>query len=670
MTGWAHWVGRGTRMLLRLIRPGGGSSLPGLVTLRLSPDFIRTAAMLFAHRIVITGTNGKTSTTHLLSSFLEDSGLKVLYNVEGANLPQGIATTLLEPPRDTLVLEVDEATLELVVNDLSPHWIVITGLFRDQLDRYGEVRTVRERLLRALAKAPSARLLLNADDPLVASLGREQDRFFSLKGLSKLEVPADVPGCPRCKAPLSYSERFYGHLGIYACTVCGFSSPKADYPAEIAPGYFMVNGLALPPLPAYLHPYSAAAAVAAAMAMGHEPHLFAWPAPAWGRGETREVLGHRLVLALVKNPASFSWNLAWLPADQHILQIDDQGADGHDVSWLWDVGYQAALKKVYVTGARSLEILIRLKYLDSVPQAAAFKTARGALGAALQQGQPGASVLILSTYTGLKTIQSLLHNPEERTSEAPTAVLTPPPPHGPGTRTLRLVHLFPEEMGTYGDGGNFAVMQKRLAWRGFGLELVRVGPGDALPTDADFFLLGGGEDQAQERVAPALLGMRGHLAEWVEGGIAGLLVCGGLQLFGESYETPLGIIAGLSLLPLITRAGSTRLVGQMLVESTFVKSPLVGFENHAGYTRIMGGKPLGTVRRGHGNQPHGKGYEGLVHQHVVATYLHGPVLARNPWLADLLIGWALDRRGLGPPEPLDDELEHLALVKWTPGFRQ
>ncbi len=661
MTSLARWVGRSARILLQLTRPGGGSSLPGLMASRISPDFIRATAALFAHRIVITGTNGKTSTTHLLSSFLKDSGLKVLHNAEGANLPQGIATTLLEPPRDTLVLEVDEAALELVINDLLPHWIVITGLFRDQLDRYGEVHTVRERLLRALAKVPAARLLLNADDPLVASLGREQDRFFSLKGLGKLEVPADVPGCPRCKAPLSYSERSYGHLGVYACAACGFSSPKADYPAEIAPGYFMVNGRALPPLPVYLHPYSAAAAVAAAMAMGHEPHLSAWPAAAWGRGETQEVLDRHLVLALVKNPASFSWNLAWLPADRHILQIDDQGADGRDVSWLWDVSYQATLRKAYVTGARSLEMLIRLKYLDPVPQAAAFKTARGALAAALQQGKPGESVLILSTYTGLKTAQSLLHNPEERASEVPTAVLTPPPPHGPGTRILRLVHLFPEEMGTYGDGGNFTVMQKRLAWRGFGLELVRVGPGDALPADADFFLLGGGEDQAQERVAPALSSMRDRLAEWIESGVAGLLVCGGLQLFGESYETPLGIIAGLGLLPLVTRAGSTRLVGRIMVESTFVKSPLVGFENHAGYTRIMRGKPLGTVRTGHGNQPHGAGHEGLVHQHVIATYLHGPVLARNPWLADLLIGWALSRRDLEPLEPLDDELEHLAL---------
>jgi hypothetical protein len=601
-------------------------------------------------------------------------------NEEGANLHQGVAAALLEGPGDALVMEVDEAAFPKLAPALDPHLVIVTGLFRDQLDRFGEVRTTRGHLERAIGALPDARLLLNGDDPLVASLAVPGRSLAFRAALPPMDVPSDMPACPLCGGDLTYSERYYAHLGRYRCEACGFTNPTTPYEATLDEQGLTMDGRTYPPLPPYLHPYSATAALAAARAVGVEPALEAWPNAVGGRGEVRTILDRRVSLALVKNPASMSWNLAQERADAHAFLINDGAADGVDVSWLWDARYPAPLGRVAVGGTRALEFLIRMRYLDPRPEATAFPTLQGALMHAVRGAPAGGSVLVVSTYTNLKQAYQLLDRPPTEAPASGTglpAEATPArapavaPAHVPGGngRPARIAWLYPDQMGTYGDGGNLEVLRRRLAWRGRAAEVVRVDVGDAWPVGVDAVVMGGGEDLAQGLIMSDLRRHAGEIGALLDDGAAALVVCGGYQLLGESFEVDGRRVEGLGLLPVTTGRGSPRLVGRMLVESPFVDDLLVGFENHGGHTRLRGGTALGRVVQGHGNALEGAAGEGVVHGHAIGTYLHGPVLARNPWLADLLLGWIAERLGWDTLDPLDDAVERQALERFVAAAR-
>lgn len=226
---------------------------------------------------------------------------------------------------------------------------------------------------------------------------------------------------------------------------------------------------------------------------------------------------------------------------------------------------------------------------------------------------------------------------------------------------LRLLHLYPEHMNIYADRGNIAVFRRRLEWRGMRLRLIEAGPGEEIDPDGfDLFYLGGGQDRDQAMVAEDLRRLKaGALHAAVADGAAGLCVCGGFQLAGHGYTAADGErMEGIGLLDLDTVAGPTRLIGDLVIDARLDGEVrrVVGFENHAGRTRLGAVRPLGTVVRGHGNNGEDGG-EGAVAGHVIGTYLHGPLLPKNPWLADTLIGWGLSRRGTAPPLPaLDDAL--------------
>jgi len=233
--------------------------------------------------------------------------------------------------------------------------------------------------------------------------------------------------------------------------------------------------------------------------------------------------------------------------------------------------------------------------------------------------------------------------------------------------TVRLCHLYPGEMNIYADRGNIAVLDRRLAWRGLRLEVSEVGIGDPLrPGGHDLYYLGGGQDRDQEAVAEDLVATKAApLREAVADGAAMLAVCGGFQLAGHGYTGVDGSrMPGVGLLDLDTVAGPTRLIGNLVIEADVEgeRRTLVGFENHAGRTRLgAGARPLGRVLHGHGNNGE-DGFEGAVQHRVVGTYLHGPLLPKNPWLADRLLAWALEHRGGARValEPLDDRLEEAA----------
>jgi CobQ-like glutamine amidotransferase family enzyme len=231
---------------------------------------------------------------------------------------------------------------------------------------------------------------------------------------------------------------------------------------------------------------------------------------------------------------------------------------------------------------------------------------------------------------------------------------------------LRLCHLYPHELNIYADRGNIAVFERRLAWRGMRLDVSEIGVGERLPLDADLYYLGGGQDRDQAIVAADLRETKAaDLAAAAADGAVVFAVCGGYQLAGHGYTGVDGArMPGISLLDADTIAGTTRLIGDLVIEAEIdgERQTVVGFENHAGRTRLgPGARPLGRVVSGNGNNGDDGG-EGAVQGRVVGTYLHGPLLPKNPWLADRLIAWGLEH-GTGRSvdlDPIDDALESMA----------
>ena len=232
------------------------------------------------------------------------------------------------------------------------------------------------------------------------------------------------------------------------------------------------------------------------------------------------------------------------------------------------------------------------------------------------------------------------------------------------TPPVRLCHLYPDHLNIYADRGNIAVFRRRLEWRGLALETVEVGLGDPVPGDCHLYYLGGGQDRDQMLVAEDLAQKADPLRRAADRGAVVLGVCGGYQLLGHGYIASDGQrMPGIGLLDAETTAGHHRLIGDVVMDVTLSGQThtVVGYENHAGRTHLGGGcTPLGRLRRGHGNNGD-DGCEGAVAGRTVGTYLHGPLLPKNPWLADTLLGWALECAGTAVDlEPLDDSLEHAA----------
>lgn len=232
-------------------------------------------------------------------------------------------------------------------------------------------------------------------------------------------------------------------------------------------------------------------------------------------------------------------------------------------------------------------------------------------------------------------------------------------PEGGAPRTLRVMHLYPELLNLYGDSGNILVLRRRMEWRGIRPEVVEVHVGETPSfVGADIVFVGGGSDREQRIVCEKLLACRAELASFVEDGGVLAAVCGGYQLLGHSYLMGDEKVPGLALVDLYTDRGTPRLIGNIAVESRISPQPIVGYENHGGRTHLGAGvEPMGRVLYGHGNDGV-SGEEGCLYKNVVGTYVHGPLLPKNPGVADYLITAALNRRyGVSKLEPLDDTEE-------------
>ena len=465
-------IATGKALLEILHRTGrGGTALPGLVAARLDPHILNDlTARLPAGSVVVTGTNGKTTTTRLLATILQSAQLKVVNNRSGSNLIRGLTSTLLDnvnfmgkPQADIGLFEVDEAALPQAVTDIAPKIILVNNLFRDQLDRYGEIDTIRKRWIEAVKKLPpGTTLVLNADDPSVAYLARfapdgVKAVFFGLNDphqqLGSLPHAVDATRCLVCSHPLTYTAVYISHMGHYHCPNCGYVRPA---PTFVARAVKLVNpiikddtgslSLETPTgplelklaLPGLYNAYNATGAATAALMLGLAPeHIqqgIASFKAAFGRIERVDLpQDKQMVLALVKNPVGFNEVLrtltgfaagteqsAGVAADagapyqklRLLIVINDLIADGRDVSWLWDVDFEVLAGRVewvVTSGIRATDMAVRLKYAGIAPEnILVVPELAQAITYASDKLLTGQTLFVTPTYTAMLQAREIL----------------------------------------------------------------------------------------------------------------------------------------------------------------------------------------------------------------------------------------------------------------------
>jgi UDP-N-acetylmuramyl tripeptide synthase len=412
----------------------GGTSLPGRLLMRLEPDAIgRLAGALPQGSVVISATNGKTTTAAMVAAILERTGRRLVHNRAGANMAGGVASALLDQrgPADLGLFEVDEFWLPQVADELHPRALLLANLFRDQLDRYGELETIADRWAEVVA-AQTGRLVLNADDPLIADLAT-QALFFGVEdtslALPALQHASDSKHCRRCGAPYVYDAVLLGHLGHYHCPNGDSTRPAPAVAATdvelhgVRAASFTLRTpegevrLELP-LPGLYNVYNALGAAALCTALDVSLAEIAAGlravAPAFGRAETVDVGGRPMTLLLVKNPAGANEVLRTLTLEGGELDLlailNDRTADGRDVSWVWDADFEIIAPRVHhvvCSGTRAAELAVRFKYagvdparievLDDLPRAVDAARASG-----------DGPLYALPTYTAMLELRRVL----------------------------------------------------------------------------------------------------------------------------------------------------------------------------------------------------------------------------------------------------------------------
>jgi UDP-N-acetylmuramyl tripeptide synthase len=450
-----------------------GTALPGMVAERVWPEALASLAGQLRTTILVVGTNGKTTTSGLIAEILRGHGAVPIANRSGANMRQGIVTTLVRTSdlhgrmgRDDTggreaVLEVDEVALGQILPELGPSMIVATNLFRDQLDRYGEADAVVDGWAIALETAATGSVLVHcADDPRLAMLASGTDLPSLTFGLAAMptdrqqrgttdDAIADPVACRTCGRQLVYTWRSIGHLGDFACPDGHVRRADPDIAVEMLPdtgvdgdasGYARVAitaadgqrlAIARLALSGLVNAYNVGAAVAAGLALGHDVQQSAGAidgyAGSFGRLEWIEIDGRRVLIALIKNTVSMAETVrlgAGIRADVVLIGLNDAPADGRDVSWIWDAPIAALVagRTVVLTGDRAADLHLRLKY-DSETRTAAPSsiTEAGSLAMALDlavaKAPPGGVVIVAATYSAMMGLRLIA----ERRGDAPAA---------------------------------------------------------------------------------------------------------------------------------------------------------------------------------------------------------------------------------------------------------
>lgn len=439
-------LGKLTAAITRAIGAGGGTTMPGRVARGIAPDLTSRLASRLRHgAVIVTGTNGKTTTSRLISHILGQAALVSVHNRAGANLAAGIAAALVQqstlggiPRGDVGLFEVDEAAFPLVQPALRPRAVVLTNLFRDQLDRYGEIDIVAARWRAALQRLEAAAaVIFNADDPLVSEVGRERAGVrvpFGIEdascGLGTMEHAADARYCYRCGIPYVYAAVYFGHMGVYRCPRCGTTRPAplvaatevtnrgidgTEFTLRAPQGIVRVHSA----LPGVYNIHNVLAAAACGLQFGVPLEVIARAVgaftPAFGRAERVRLDGREAILLLAKNPAGFNEVLRTvLRADGRValIAINDLTADGRDISWLWDVDFEmlaGRLRRVVVSGLRAEDMALRLKYAGVPSDAVSVeKDLARALTVAMRTSENGLPLYVLPTYTAMLQLRKIL----------------------------------------------------------------------------------------------------------------------------------------------------------------------------------------------------------------------------------------------------------------------
>jgi lipid II isoglutaminyl synthase (glutamine-hydrolysing) len=436
--------------MTQTLKLGSGTSLPGKLARRVQPRLLSQLGLQVKHyRLGVTGTNGKTTTCGLLAQALREAGQQVAHNQMGANMVPGITAALIDQTSwqghlqaDSAVLEVDEASLRRLTAELSLDAVVVTNLFRDQLDRYGELDTTAALILEGAG--PDTPLVLNADDPLVAAMAKDRSAVWRF-GVDQVRFgnttddmpfdplvpfPSEVHQCPVCgHGPLQYTCHWYGHLGHYHCADCGYARQTPDVIASrvcVQPDGCHID-LTTPvgqtalwlPLPGLFNVYNLLAAATAALLAGvpldrlqaaidHLPGVF-------GRAECRTVNRKTVRIMLIKNPVGATEVLRCVAADPKacvLVALNDLDADGRDVSWIWDAAFERlaglGTANITVSGLRAWDMANRLKYAGISPeQLTPLPDLTEAVRYAVQACPMDHTLYILPTYTVLLKLRTL-----------------------------------------------------------------------------------------------------------------------------------------------------------------------------------------------------------------------------------------------------------------------
>ena len=423
-------IARGAYAGIKLFTKSSGTSFAGKTVLKFNPNFLVKCKSFIKKRIItVSGTNGKTTTSGLVSHILETDKNSVIHNLKGANMLTGVANMFaleLYPFKrfDYAVIESDEAYLNRLYDYLPSDYLIVTNLFSDQLDRYGELATTASFIQKAIDKNNELKLFLNADDPLVANFGSNRSGviYFGFEDVEycyevdKSNAPTEVFNCV-CGNPLTYSKQFFAQQGHYSCT-CGYKRPECKYRASVKvyPDYSELkidDNIFVTHLVGLYNAYNALASIVFALELGIDINTIQAGLNTYksifGRTEKRIINGHQTLIQLIKNPTGASEVLKTVDLNSNIVvAINDNFADGRDISWLWDSDFEQlrdAKRKVITSGIRANDMATRLKYAG-VPQdrIEVIPSIKKAIEYAAEDSDKNIHITILPSYTALLKI--------------------------------------------------------------------------------------------------------------------------------------------------------------------------------------------------------------------------------------------------------------------------
>ena len=714
-------------LILKICHKNGGNFL-GKIAFDWNPEIFKYFKVN-CPVIAVSATNGKTMTNNCIGYTLKTAGKKVVSNVEGNNMETGILSTILKNctltgkiKADYLVFEVDESYIPVVFKDFRLDTLVILNFFRDQLDRNGEVESLILRINEFL-KTYNGNLVLNNDDPNVARLGQANPSnnnvyYFSVDkykfATEQIKEAGEGKFCPFCKTRLEYEYYQYSHVGKFKCPNCNFGDNEIYKLAtnvdlknrcfDIDGNTYKINGNSI-----YLiYNYTAVYSVCSLYDISNDVVKKAFSNFALNNGRLEEITIHGVptIINLAKNPTGSNVSLRILNEDDSqkelLFVLNDNIADGFDVSWIWDINFNNLnnVSRVVTSGTRAYDIAIRIKtsgfpaekiepYLnleDAVK--ALYKTdVKKYVIANYTSLQPTRHELkkfdemnknnnVADTNTNTNDIFNV-KNPEVDTKEISQNIENSQVQNNE-EKSIKILYLYPDMLELYGDYGNIQVLKYRIESRGYKAIIDRYSIGDATPdfNNYDIVFAGGGADNEQSILAEDLVRYKENIKEAVNNGVFFLLICGAYQLFGKYYKGVEGnIIPGLEVFDYYTVANpdrKKRCIGNIVIDANLrssnndtdssesnTKTKVIGFENHGGQTFDIS-HSFGNVLFGNGNK-FGDSEEGFFKDNVIATYLHGPLLSKNPELCDYIIKYCLDRKYNEniTLESLNDEFENL-----------